>query len=268
MLPAIGASGDRVVGSPAKNYSAGVEYGFDLTERWAGWARAGWAYVGSLKSELSSLPIESYDTVNVRFGLVQDNLSIELFGRNITDEQGVTRIEPLAFGGDYVLIRPREVGIEVRYRTTNPIGEPVSIVIVRDGDRTGNAAGPESSRSWQESRKISRGPRAHEICGRRSFTFQRVPRKCSRRYARFLINSEIVIVAELLCATGSLTPSIERPDYASSEPRFVSSISWITREEATGLSRRARRATVQTQAAVRSNGRRFSSSSCRAPGWS
>ncbi|MFC4314268.1 TonB-dependent receptor [Steroidobacter flavus] len=116
VLPAIGAPGDRVVGSPAKNYSAGLEYGFDLSERWAGWARADWAYVGSLRSELSSLPIESYDTVNVRFGLVQESVSIELFGRNITDEQGITRIEPLPFGGDYVLIRPREVGIEVRYR--------------------------------------------------------------------------------------------------------------------------------------------------------
>ncbi|HEY5755992.1 MAG TPA: TonB-dependent receptor [Steroidobacter sp.] len=116
VLPAIGAPGDRVVGSPAKNYSAGLEYGFDFSERWAGWARADWAYVGSLNSELSSLPIESYDTVNARFGLVQDNLSIELFGRNLTDEQGVTRIEPLPFGGDYVLVRPREVGIEVRYR--------------------------------------------------------------------------------------------------------------------------------------------------------
>ncbi|MBL8268888.1 TonB-dependent receptor, partial [Steroidobacter sp.] len=116
VLPAIGSSGDRVEGSPAKNYSAGVEYGFDMTDRWSGWARADWAYVGSLRSELSGLPIESYDTLNLRVGLVQDNLSVELFGRNVTDEQGVTRIEPLAFGGDYVLIRPREVGIEVRYR--------------------------------------------------------------------------------------------------------------------------------------------------------
>ncbi len=115
VLPAIGSPGERVEGSPAKNYSAGMEYGFELSDRWAGWARADWAYVGSLRSELSGLPIESYDTLNVRFGLVQDHLSIELFGRNITDEQGVTRIEPLPFGGDYVLIRPREVGIELRY---------------------------------------------------------------------------------------------------------------------------------------------------------
>lgn len=116
VLPAIGTSGQRVEGSPAKNYSAGVEYGFALGERWSGWARADWAYVGSLRSELSGLPIESYDTLNMRLGLVEDRLSIELFGRNLTDEQGVTRIEPLPFGGDYVLIRPREVGIEVRYR--------------------------------------------------------------------------------------------------------------------------------------------------------
>jgi outer membrane receptor protein involved in Fe transport len=115
VLPAIGLPGERVIGSPAKNYSAGLEYGFDLTERWSGWARLDWAYVGSLRSELSGLPIDSYDTLNMRIGLVRENLSVELFGRNVTDEQGVTRIEPLPFGGDYVLIRPREIGIEIRY---------------------------------------------------------------------------------------------------------------------------------------------------------
>lgn len=116
VLPAIGLPGQRVEGSPEKNYSVGLEYGLDLTGNWSGWARADWAYVGRLRSELSGLPIDSYDTLNLRVGLVQSNLAIELFGRNLTDEQGVTRIEPLAFGGDYVLIRPREVGIELRYR--------------------------------------------------------------------------------------------------------------------------------------------------------
>ena len=48
-------------------------------------------------------------------GLRRDTLAVELFGRNLTDERGVTSVEPFQFGGEQTLIRPREVGLEVRY---------------------------------------------------------------------------------------------------------------------------------------------------------
>lgn len=115
ILPQIGTPGEQIAGSPAKNYSAGLEYVFNLGDTWSGWARADWAYVGQVRSELGALPRESYDTLNLRLGVMEGNLAIELFGRNVTDERGVSSVEPLPFGGEQTLIRPRELGVEVRY---------------------------------------------------------------------------------------------------------------------------------------------------------
>ena len=114
-----GVAGDRVKGSPDRNYSAGIEYGFSLSDAWSGSARVDWAYVGSLQPDLGGGPpapaLEAYDTLNLRFGLRRDALALELFGRNITDERGVSSVEPFQFGSHQTLIRPREVGLEVRY---------------------------------------------------------------------------------------------------------------------------------------------------------
>ena len=119
VLPAIGVPGDRVKGSPDKNYSAGLEYDFDLGTTWSGLARFDWAYVGSVRPDLGGGPpvptLDSYDTLNLRLGFRRDALALELFGRNVTDERGVTSVEPFQFGGKQSLIRPREVGVEVRY---------------------------------------------------------------------------------------------------------------------------------------------------------
>lgn len=118
VLPAIGAPGDRVKGSPEKNYSVGLEYGFDLSSAWSGSARADWAYVGSVEPDLGGPPVPelaAYDTLNLRFGLKRGSLALELFGRNLTDERGVSSVEPYQFGSKESLIRPREVGVEVRY---------------------------------------------------------------------------------------------------------------------------------------------------------
>ncbi len=116
MLPQIGTPGEQIAGSPAKNYSAGLEYDFNLGSAWSGSARADWGYVGRVRSDFGSLPKESFDTLNFRLGVLKDDaLAIEVFGRNITDERGVSSVEPLPFGGEQTLIRPREIGVEVRY---------------------------------------------------------------------------------------------------------------------------------------------------------
>ena len=116
VLPQIGTPGKQIAGSPAKNYSAGLEYDFSLGSVWTGSARADWAYVGQVRSNFGSLPRASFDTLNLRLGLLKEgSLAIELFGRNVTDERGVSSVEPLPFGGEQTLIRPREIGVEVRY---------------------------------------------------------------------------------------------------------------------------------------------------------
>lgn len=119
VLAAVGVPGDRVKGSPDKNYSAGIEYHFSLGDQWDGFGRVDWAYVGSVQPDLGGGPavpaLASYDTLNLRLGLRREALALELFGRNVTDERGVSSVEPFQFGGKQSLIRPREVGVEIRY---------------------------------------------------------------------------------------------------------------------------------------------------------
>jgi hypothetical protein len=58
---------------------------------------------------------ESFDTVNLRLAFQRDDLSIELFGRNLADERGVISTGQPSLGAKETLIRPREVGVELRY---------------------------------------------------------------------------------------------------------------------------------------------------------
>jgi hypothetical protein len=57
----------------------------------------------------------SFDTVNLRLALQREDLSVELFGRNLGDERGVITTGQPSLGARETLIRPREVGVELRY---------------------------------------------------------------------------------------------------------------------------------------------------------
>lgn len=58
---------------------------------------------------------DSYGTVNLRIGAQRDSLAFALFGRNLTDERAVVNLSDPMVGGFQYLMRPREIGIEVRY---------------------------------------------------------------------------------------------------------------------------------------------------------
>ncbi len=115
--------GERVPGTPRTNVSAGVQYDFDLGGKWSGFARADYQYVGEIRLLFGQGPTrqvvnqDAYGTGNVRLGFARDNLALEIYGRNVTDKRAVTSTgnpNP-PFGGDQILIRPREVGLELRY---------------------------------------------------------------------------------------------------------------------------------------------------------
>lgn len=110
--------GERVSGAPERNLSAGVQYDFDLTSQWAGFARADYVYVGNVRYKFDVSRVlnqPGYDAANVRIGARRDNLSVELFGRNITNEYAVVTSSDPLFGGMRTLLRPREIGVELRY---------------------------------------------------------------------------------------------------------------------------------------------------------
>lgn len=112
------ATGERLPDAPEKNGSAGAQYNFVIGPTWGGYVRADYVYVGELRLKFAAdevLGQESFDTVNLRLAFQRDDLSIELFGRNLADERGVITTGQPSLGAKETLIRPREVGVELRY---------------------------------------------------------------------------------------------------------------------------------------------------------
>jgi iron complex outermembrane receptor protein len=115
--------GERVAGAPEENVSAGVQYDFSLTDRWDGFARADYVYVGDVHEnfgldDAGQIIIRnqpSYWTGSARLGLQYDNLAVELFGRNLADKRAIVTTGNPAIGERQTILRPREIGLEVRY---------------------------------------------------------------------------------------------------------------------------------------------------------
>jgi iron complex outermembrane receptor protein len=110
--------GERLPGSPEKNFTLGAQYNFGVGARWRGFARADYSYVGDVRVVFIGQPsdsLDAYDTASARIGVHSDNLAIELYGRNLGDERGVVNLSSPQMGSTQVIIRPREIGIELRY---------------------------------------------------------------------------------------------------------------------------------------------------------
>jgi outer membrane receptor protein involved in Fe transport len=111
-------SGERLPDAPETQASAGAQYNFGLGADWTGFLRADYAHIGNVQSKFSDTLVivqDAFDTVNLRLAFQRDDLQLELFGRNITDERGVLTTTQPQFGGYQTLIRPREIGVELRY---------------------------------------------------------------------------------------------------------------------------------------------------------
>ena len=123
VTPGLGfAAGDRVPGAPEQNGSAGLQYNFAFgTSGWGGYARGDYVYVGPVHyvfgqgAGAASVVQGGYGQGNLRFAVQRDKLSIEIFGRNITDKRAAEATGNPTQNGYVYLIRPREVGLELRY---------------------------------------------------------------------------------------------------------------------------------------------------------
>ena len=120
-----GRDGDRLPYTPKTSYSVHADYEWPLAD-----SRS--AYLGASFSHLSEVPasfdaafvaendrqrfLPSYDTLDVRAGWDFGTVSLELFGRNLTNDEGKTSdasgntpLGALATG----VIRPRSYGLTV-----------------------------------------------------------------------------------------------------------------------------------------------------------
>ncbi|GFE87584.1 TonB-dependent receptor [Steroidobacter agaridevorans] len=112
------SKGERLPDAPEKNGSVGAQYSFVMGPEWSGYVRADYVYVGELRLKFGVdevLSQESFNTANLRIAFQREDLSIELFGRNLADERGVIDTGQPSLGAKETLIRPREVGVELRY---------------------------------------------------------------------------------------------------------------------------------------------------------
>ncbi len=115
--------GARVPGSPEQILSVGIQYEYALNENWNGYLRTDFNHVGDVLSAAeagtgASVQLDSYQVINLRAVLGQDQFQLELFVRNATDERGIlsSTAPTSVLGLQEFIIRPREIGVQVRFR--------------------------------------------------------------------------------------------------------------------------------------------------------
>jgi outer membrane receptor protein involved in Fe transport len=115
----LGEDGARLPGSPKVNANLAAEYNFKMAGHTA-FVRADSLYVGKFYGDLAQTPATlagDYIKVNAAAGVAIQNLSIELFVRNLTNEDAFTwrssNITGNALNG--YRLRPRTIGIQLAY---------------------------------------------------------------------------------------------------------------------------------------------------------
>lgn len=121
--PNIGNKGDNLPGSPDFNFSAGLEFGFNVAE-YAGFARIDYAYVSEYffrtTVQPGDRPAGDYDQIHLKAGINLDKVALDLFVNNLTNADDLTWVEEVSnrFNGTNRVyrLRPRTVGLNISYR--------------------------------------------------------------------------------------------------------------------------------------------------------
>jgi outer membrane receptor protein involved in Fe transport len=113
--PALGAQdGDELPYVPDLTNTLSADYSWTIG-RYSAFVGAGWSYVGERRNDFPEhVKLPDYNTYEARAGISAGRYSMQLFGKNLSDEQGMTGYGSLgAFGGTgyAALIRPRVIGV-------------------------------------------------------------------------------------------------------------------------------------------------------------
>ena len=116
--PVIGAlDGDRLPYVADVTSTIGFDYETALSDDWDGFVAGSWTYTGERVSDFPfKIELPSFSTFDAQIGVRSGRYSVELFGKNLSDERGITNFVPLgATGGVGTLgiIRPRTIGIRL-----------------------------------------------------------------------------------------------------------------------------------------------------------
>ena len=111
-----GFDGDRLSGSPEYNVNLGINYDFDLSGN-PSFIRSDYAYVGDYFNKLGEEGDEmgDYGQLNASAGIQIDQVSLEIYGQNLTNEDALTHIGVLVPDTRAFRLRPRTIGFNVGF---------------------------------------------------------------------------------------------------------------------------------------------------------
>ena len=115
--PGIGAEGDRLPGSPKVTANFAAQYDF-LIARHNAFVRLDSLYAGSFYGDLLQSPSTlagDYIKVDARAGISVNGISVELFVRNLTNEDAYTWRGTTASPALGYRLRPRTIGVQFGY---------------------------------------------------------------------------------------------------------------------------------------------------------
>lgn len=114
--PGLGVDGDRLPGTPEFTANLGLQFDTVLSGR-AAYARGDLAYIGGYYNNLQEQgeEIGDYTTLNLSAGLQLGHWDLQLFVHNVTDSDGATWIYRFEEYPSAFRLRPRTVGVKLRY---------------------------------------------------------------------------------------------------------------------------------------------------------
>ena len=119
-----GDKGDFLPYVPRWSNTVNVDYDWPVFDDFSGFAGAGWTYSGTRYSDFSPagttteshVRLPSYNQFNLQLGLRNKTYTVELFGRNLGDEKGISYYQNMGGynqTGLMTLIQPRTVGLRI-----------------------------------------------------------------------------------------------------------------------------------------------------------
>lgn len=113
----LGVKGDRLPGIAKHTYGLGVEYRFEVLGREA-FIRSDYNYVGSYRNNIGNVGpgAGNYHQLNLKTGILIDKIALDVFVRNVTNNDALTFADTIFPNARAVRLRPRTVGIQARYQ--------------------------------------------------------------------------------------------------------------------------------------------------------
>jgi len=113
----LGLRGDRLPSAPDYSANLGLQYDFEAGG-YASYVRGDYAYVSDFYNKVGETGIAAgdYGQFNASAGITLDGFNIELFARNLTNEDALTHADAALRDNRAYQLRPRTIGLNVGYQ--------------------------------------------------------------------------------------------------------------------------------------------------------